>query len=184
MVKLTTIYTRGGDSGMTSLVGGERAPKHALRLEVIGQIDETNAVIGLTGLYVDGEEAAMLERIQHDLFDLGADVATPAQHAKDLRVSARQVMRLEQEIDAMNQLLHPLESFVLPGGSAASAHLHLARTVARRAERRLSALVEKEPVGAETLRYLNRLSDHLFVLARRTNDNGKTDTLWTPGKNR
>lgn len=189
MVKLTKIYTRGGDEGMTSLVGGARVSKHHARLEVIGAIDECNAAIGLARRYTDGDEEAMLERIQHDLFDLGADIATPIAEAKEkenkaLRILATQVKRLEQEIDAMNALMQPLTSFVLPGGSDAAAHLHLARVVVRRAERCLTALADIEPVNQEALRYTNRLSDHLFVLARRLNENGSADVLWKPGVNR
>lgn len=189
MVKLTKIYTRGGDEGMTSLIGGARVPKHHERLEVIGAVDECNAVIGLARRHTDGEEGAMLERIQHDLFDLGADIATPVTGPKEkddkaLRIVASQVVRLEQEIDAMNAVMQPLTSFVLPGGSEASSCLHLARVVVRRAERSLTALAEREPVNREAVRYLNRLSDHLFVLARRFNDNGAADVLWKPGVNR
>lgn len=189
MVKLTKIYTRGGDAGMTSLVGGARISKHHARMEVIGAVDEANAAIGIARLHSEGEEDAMLERIQHDLFDLGADIATPIaekSQAEDtaLRILATQVTRLEQEIDAMNGELRPLSSFVLPGGSAAAAHLHGARGVVRRAERALTALAEHEQVNPDALCYLNRLSDHLFVLTRRLNDNGAADVLWKPGVNR
>lgn len=189
MVKLTKIYTRGGDEGMTSLIGGMRVAKHHIRLEAIGAIDECNATIGLVRHHTLNEEDAMLERIQHDLFDLGADIATPLsenseQEGAALRMVAKQVKRLEKEIDAMNAELKPLTSFVLPGGSGASAYLHLARVEVRRAERCLTTLADVEPVNREALCYINRLSDHLFVLARRLNDNGINDVLWKPGVNR
>lgn len=189
MVKLTKIYTRGGDEGMTSLIGGSRVSKHHLRLEAIGAVDECNAAIGLVRHHTLNDEDKMLERIQHDLFDLGADIATPMTEDKEkegkaLRILAKQVTRLEKEIDKVNGKLKPLESFVLPGGSAASAYLHQARTVVRRAERVLVALADNEAVNAEALRYINRLSDHLFVLARHLNDNGINDVLWQPGVNR
>lgn len=184
-VKLTTIYTRGGDKGTTSLVGGTRVPKHHARLEAIGGIDESNAAIGLARQHTRGMEDAMLERIQHDLFDLGADVATPLQHKGEaLRITAEQVARLEKEIDSMNAELQPLNSFVLPGGSMAAASLHMARSITRRAERNLVSLAELESVNPEALCYLNRLSDHLFVLSRRMNRNGEDDVLWKPGVNR
>lgn len=186
MVRLTKIYTRGGDEGMTSLVGGARVPKHHMRMEAIGAVDECNAAAGLARRHTSGAEDAMLERIQHDLFDLGADLATPLAEGEDkaLRIVAAQVTRLEEEIDAMNAELEPLTSFVLPGGSEAAACLHLARVVARRAERHLTALAAQEPLNREALRYANRLSDHLFVLARRLNGNGADDVLWKPGVNR
>lgn len=189
MVKLTKIYTRGGDEGMTSLVGGARVSKHHTRLEVIGAVDECNAALGLVRHHTLHKDDAMLERIQHDLFDLGADIATPIDETKEkdtpaLRILPKQVKRLEREIDAMNEELQPLTSFVLPGGSAASAYLHLARVVVRRAERSLTALADMEQVNQEALRYINRLSDHLFVLARKLNDNGINDVLWKPGVNR
>ena len=187
MVRLTRIYTRGGDTGETSLGDGSRVPKHARRVAAYGSVDETNAVIGVARLHAAGEIDAMLGRIQNDLFDLGADLCTPEDSRRSagaLRISAAQVERLEQEIDNMNATLRPLDSFILPGGSAASAYLHLARTVARRAERLVSELTETEPVNPEALKYLNRLSDHLFVLGRRANDNGARDTLWVPGANR
>lgn len=189
MVSLTKIYTRGGDEGMTSLVGGSRVSKHHIRLEAIGAIDECNAVIGLVRHHTLDDADAMLARIQHDLFDLGADIATPISQDKDaegkaLRIIAKQVKRLEKEIDAMNEKLKPLKSFVLPGGSAASAYLHQARVVARRAERVMVALADNETINREAMRYINRLSDHLFVLARHLNDNGINDVLWTPGENR
>jgi cob(I)alamin adenosyltransferase len=189
MVRLTRIYTRGGDKGETSLGDGSRAPKHALRVAAYGTVDEANAAIGIARLHVvAGADAdAMLGHIQNDLFDLGADLCTPEdgrRSAGALRMSASQVERLEHEIDAMNAALRPLDSFILPGGSAAAAYLHLARTVTRRAERLVSELAQAEPVNPEALKYLNRLSDHLFVLGRRVNDNGARDVLWVPGANR
>jgi cob(I)alamin adenosyltransferase len=187
MVQLTRIYTRGGDQGETSLGDGSRVPKQSLRVEAYGTIDEANAAIGLARLHAEGDADAMLARIQNDLFDLGADLCTPEdgrRAAGALRIVAAQVARLEREIDAMNQELQPLDSFVLPGGSAAAAHLHLARTVTRRAERLVCALTAAEKVNPEAVKYLNRLSDHLFVLSRRLNDNGARDVLWQPGATR
>ena len=187
MVKLTRIYTRGGDKGNTSLGDGTRVPKQSLRVEAYGTVDEANAAIGLARLHVADDEKAMLARIQNDLFDLGADLCTPEggrRGAGALRTVAAQVKRLETEIDAMNADLQPLKSFVLPGGTPAAAHLHLARTVTRRAERLTCALAEVEKVNPEAVKYLNRLSDHLFVLGRRVNDNGARDVLWQPGLTR
>jgi cob(I)alamin adenosyltransferase len=191
MVRLTRIYTRGGDKGETSLGDGSRVAKHSLRVEAYGTVDEANAAIGLARLHTDGEADAMLARIQNDLFDLGADLCTPEdsrrathQTGGALRIVAAQVARLEHEIDAMNKELRPLDSFVLPGGSPAAAHLHLARTVARRAERLVCALAAAEKLNPEAVKYLNRLSDHLFVLSRRVNDNGARDVLWQPGATR
>ncbi len=191
MVKLTKIYTRGGDSGETSLGDGARRPKDDIRIAAYGTVDEANAVIGIARLHVSGAEADMLARIQDDLFDLGADLCVPEQGRKGesagyeaLRISAKQVKRLEDEIDAMNAHLKPLESFILPGGSAAAAHLHLARTVARRAERLMVRLARTEPVNPEAIKYINRLSDHLFVMARHANRDGADDVLWRPGANR
>jgi cob(I)alamin adenosyltransferase len=187
MVRLTRIYTRGGDKGQTSLGDGSRVAKHALRVEAYGSVDEANAALGLARLHADPEADAMLGRIQNDLFDLGADLCTPEGGRRStgaLRVVAAQVKRLEAEIDRMNAAMRPLDSFVLPGGSAGSAHLHLARTVIRRAERLVCALAAQEPVNAEAIKYLNRLSDHLFVLGRRLNDNGASDVLWRPGATR
>jgi cob(I)alamin adenosyltransferase len=186
MVRLTRIYTRGGDSGETSLGDGSRVPKHASRVAAYGTVDEANAAIGLARLHADAEADAMLGRIQNDLFDLGADLCTPQaglRGAGALRILAAQVERLEQEIDRMNAGLPPLDSFILPGGSAAAALLHLARTVTRRAERLVSELAQTEMINPEALKYLNRLSDHLFVLGRRANDNGGHDVLWVPGAN-
>jgi len=197
MVTLTRIYTRGGDSGQTSLGRGERVAKHDLRVEAYGTVDEANSVIGLARNAISGtplggapyhEADAMLARIQNDLFDLGADLCTPEGEAKRgeqaLRIVASQVERLEHEIDAMNADLEPLKSFILPGGSEAAAWLHLARTVARRAERRMTQLATEQPINPEAIKYINRLSDHLFVLARRLNDNGANDVLWVPGGGR
>jgi cob(I)alamin adenosyltransferase len=188
MVQLTRIYTRGGDKGRTSLGDGTRVDKHHARVEAYGTVDEANAVIGLARLQVEGEVAAMLERIQNDLFDLGADLCIPPKEGEAegqaLRIQDSQVERLEREIDALNAELKPLQSFVLPGGSPAAAWLHLARTVVRRAERAATSLAEAEPVNPAAIRYLNRLSDHLFVLARWTNGKGSGDLLWKPGANR
>jgi cob(I)alamin adenosyltransferase len=187
MVRLTRIYTRGGDKGETSLGDGSRVPKHELRVAAYGTVDEANAAIGIARLHADAEADAMLGHIQNDLFDLGADLCTPEdgrRSAGALRISGAQVERLEHEIDAMNAALRPLDSFILPGGTAAAAYLHLARTVTRRAERLVSELARTEPVNPEALKYLNRLSDHLFVLGRRVNENGARDVLWTPGANR
>ena len=187
MVTLTKIYTRGGDGGQTSLGDGERVSKNDLRVAAYGSVDETNSVIGLVRLHTTGDVDAMLSRIQNDLFDLGADLCTPEAGRKNegaLRIVDSQVERLEREIDAMNESLQPLRSFILPGGAPAAAHLHHARTVARRAERLVCGLAEGESVNLAAIRYINRLSDHLFVLARVLNDNGANDVLWVPGGNR
>jgi cob(I)alamin adenosyltransferase len=187
MVRLTRIYTRGGDTGQTSLGDGSRVAKQSPRVEAFGTVDEANAAVGVVQLYAEGEADAMLARIQNDLFDLGADLCTPQEGRRGegaLRIVAAQVKRLEREIDAMNAELQPLNSFVLPGGSAAAAHLHVARTVTRRAERLVCALAAEEKVNPEAVKYLNRLSDHLFVLSRRLNDNGAKDVLWQPGATR
>jgi cob(I)alamin adenosyltransferase len=187
MVRLTRIYTRGGDTGETSLGDGARVPKHAVRVAAYGTVDEANAAIGIARLHADPAADEMLDRIQNDLFDLGADLCTPEdgrRAAGALRIVAAQVERLEREIDAMNAALRPLDSFILPGGTPAAAFLHLARTVTRRAERMVSELASSEPVNPQALKYLNRLSDHLFVLGRRLNDNGACDVLWRPGANR
>lgn len=193
MVQLTRIYTRGGDKGQTSLGDGTRVAKHDLRVAAYGTVDEANGVIGLARLHTAGESEvesgadAMLARIQNDLFDLGADLCTPEtpdpKHPP-LRIVDTQIDRLEREIDDMNAALSPLKSFVLPGGTPTAAHLHLARTVVRRAERLMTRLAEAETVNPAALRYVNRLSDHLFVLARRLNDQGRGDILWVPGANR
>jgi cob(I)alamin adenosyltransferase len=186
MVRLDRIYTRGGDGGMTSLGDGTRVAKHAPRIEIMGTVDEANAALGLARLDMAGEDDAMLARIQNDLFDLGADLAVPLTDdgKSRLRVAQAQIDRLEAEIDAMNETLAPLTSFILPGGTAASAHLHFARTIVRRAERQLARALEDESFNRLTLAYLNRLSDHLFVMARHLNGRGARDILWTPGQNR
>ncbi len=190
MVRLTRIYTKSGDKGQTSLGNGARVPKHALRVEAYGTVDEANAVIGIARLSTadDAEADAMLARIQNDLFDLGADLCTPAaedeQPGAALRVVAEQVARLETEIDSMNETLEPLNSFILPGGSPASAQLHLARTVIRRAERLITHLAAEENVNPLAIAYANRLSDHFFVMARFLNQRGRADVLWVPGASR
>ena len=182
MVKLNKIYTRTGDTGSTGLGDGSRVHKHSLRVAAYGDVDEANSVIGLARLHCDGADDGALERVQNDLFDLGADLCVP--EGDGLRMTAGQVERLEAEIDAMNSALAALTSFILPGGSAAAAHLHLARTVARRAERAMTALAEQEAINPQALRYINRLSDHLFVMARHLNGDGAEDVLWVPGDNR
>ena len=189
MVVLNKIYTRTGDDGSSALATGERRSKSDLRFDAIGTVDELNAHVGLVHVQEEmlgGDVAAMLARIQNDLFDLGADLATPEKSEKRerLRIAATQVERLEREIDGLNRNLAPLTSFVLPGGTPAAASLHLCRTVARRAERLLVALAAHEAVNVEALRYINRLSDLFFVAARRANDDGKSDVLWVPGQNR
>ena len=184
MVRLTRIYTRTGDKGSTSLGDGARVPKHALRVEAFGAVDEANAAVGLARLHAKGKFDVLLARIQNDLFDLGADLCVPetTKSTKSrLRIAEAQVVRLEREIDAMNAKLKPLNSFVLPGGSALAAHLHLARTIVRRAERKMTQLAKSEKVGEAALRYVNRLSDHLFVASRMANAKGARDVLWIPG---
>ncbi|WP_127144180.1 cob(I)yrinic acid a,c-diamide adenosyltransferase [Pelagibacterium montanilacus] len=190
MVKLNKIYTRTGDDGTTGLVDGPRRPKDDARISAFGAVDETNAVLGLARLETRNMARldSTLARIQNDLFDLGADLATPGSDADRsypaLRISAAQVDWLEAQIDQNNETLAPLTSFILPGGSALSAHLHMARTIARRAERDTVGLARVEPdVNPAALRYLNRLSDLLFVLARLANGAGKADVLWEPGRN-
>lgn len=192
MVKLNKIYTKTGDAGTTGLGTGERVRKDALRIAAYGTVDETNAAIGMVRIHLGGHPGvdAKLARVQNDLFDLGADLCVPDRGKKPefepLRVSEDQVVRLEAEIDEMNSELKPLKSFVLPGGSPASAALHVARTVCRRAEREMVALAaqEGEPVSDAALKYINRLSDFLFVAGRYVNDRGKSDVLWVPGQNR
>ena len=190
MVTLNRIYTRTGDAGSTRLASGASVSKTDLRVEAYGQVDETNATIGVARLSTAGDATLdpILARIQNDLFDLGADLATPpapneAERPR-LRILESQVARLEAEIDALNAALAPLESFVLPGGSPAAAALHVARTVCRRAERACVALAEGEPVSPAALKYINRLSDLLFVAARHANDQGRADVLWKPGATR
>jgi cob(I)alamin adenosyltransferase len=183
MVKLNRIYTKTGDQGTTGLGDGSRVDKDALRVAAFGAVDEANAGIGLARLSAKGKADKMLAAIQNDLFDLGADLCVPEPSKRPaLRISDAQVMRLEREIDALNAKLKPLNSFVLPGGTRLAAKLHLARTLVRRAERAIVTLAKQETVGAPALRYINRLSDHLFVLSRAANK-GK-DVLWVPGKNR
>ncbi len=188
MVKLTKIYTRGGDTGQTSLADGRRLSKDEARVAAYGTTDEANAAIGIARLSTTGDADSMLSRIQNDLFDVGADLATPGDDFTPgdmaLRATEPMVVRLEQEIDQMNDTLADLTSFILPGGSAASAYLHLARTIVRRAERDAITASKSEPINPIAIKYLNRLSDHLFVLARHLNDNGKNDVLWVPGANR
>jgi cob(I)alamin adenosyltransferase len=192
MVVLSKIYTRTGDDGTTALASGRRVAKYDLRVEAYGTVDETNAAIGLARLHTRDAMPvldAMLARIQNDLFDLGADLSYPDE-AKDARgrlaVTDAQVERLEGEIDTLNGDLQPLRSFVLPGGTPAASFLHLARTLSRRAERLMVALASRpnEPIGPPALRYINRLSDFLFVAARHANDKGRADVLWVPGQNR
>lgn len=193
MVKLNKIYTRTGDKGTTGLVDGSRISKCDALMAAIGDVDETNSAIGVALLALDGtsDAAQMLGRIQNELFDLGADLATPpdAEHGfapqpMALRVTASQVERLEQEIDAMNANLQPLNSFILPGGTAAAAHLHLARAISRRAERAAVAAAESRTMNPVALSYINRLSDHLFVMTRDLNGGGARDILWKPGATR
>jgi cob(I)alamin adenosyltransferase len=192
MVQLTRIYTRGGDKGKTSLGDGTRVVKHDARVAAYGTVDEANSVIGMVRLHtagIDGmaEVDGMLSRVQNDLFDLGADLCTPEQENPEfppLRVVEEQVTRLEREIDQLNADLKPLKSFVLPGGTPAAAWLHLARTVSRRAEREITVLAEITAINPLAVRYINRLSDHLFVLARWVNNRGEGDVLWVPGANR
>ena len=185
MVKLNRIYTRTGDTGSAGLVDGSRVSKSGLRMTAIGEVDEANAVIGLALAQLpEGETAAKLLRVQNELFDAGADVATPGEMDGALRIVPSQVERLETEIDAMNAGLSPLTSFILPSGSAAVAALHFARTVVRRAERATVALNEQEPLNPHLLAYLNRLSDHLFVAARYVAARNGGDVLWQPGATR
>ena len=189
MVKLNKIYTRTGDAGTTGLVDGSRLPKHAPRMQAVGDVDEANSAIGLAIVAIgEGYEAAWLTTIQNDLFDLGADLATPIPDGDDepwvLRIIASQVKRLEDQIDEMNAALQPLDSFVLPGGSPAAAAVHLARAITRRAERSAVAAAAETALNPHALAYLNRLSDLLFVLARRLNNNGAADVKWVPGASR
>lgn len=190
MVVLNKIYTKTGDAGETALGNGSRVAKHSMRVTAYGTVDEANATVGLARLHADGEMDAKLAMIQNDLFDLGADLCRPdmEQDAEaeypPLRVAAAQVTRLEAEIDAMNAALEPLRSFILPGGSALAAHLHLCRTVSRRAERLTVELATMESVNPSAVKYLNRLSDWFFVGSRIANNDGKDDVLWVPGANR
>ena len=184
MIRIDRVVTRGGDGGETSLGDGARVPKDALRVEAYGTVDEANAVIGLLRLHTagDAEADAMLARIQNDLFDVGADLCVPGAAGERLRVTDAPNLRLEAEVAAMNAALPALTSFILPGGTPAAAHAHLARTVVRRAERLVVRLAREEEVNAAVIRLLNRLSDHLFVLGRRLNPGG--DVQWVPGANR
>jgi cob(I)alamin adenosyltransferase len=193
MVRLSKIYTKTGDLGETGLGDGRRISKASLRIAAIGAVDEANSAIGIARCHAaasngrEGDSDTMLARIQNDLFDLGADLCAPEDGRKAegrLRVCEAQVERLEREIDAMNETLAPLTSFVLPGGTALAAHLHLARAIARRAETAMVALAEKEEINGSAVRYINRLSDHLFVMARTANKDGMGDVLWVPGENR
>lgn len=190
MVKLNKIYTKTGDKGTTGLASGDRLPKHHIRIAAYGTVDETNAAIGLARLHTDGPLDDMLARVQNDCFDLGADLSTPEPPEgevlgyESLRIVDAQVERLEQEIDTLNANIEPLTSFILPGGSPAAAHLHAARTVSRRAERLMTELATKEAVSDAALKYINRLSDFLFVAGRAANNDGKADILWVPGENR
>ena len=189
MVVLNRIYTRTGDDGTSALATGERQPKSDIRFAAIGTVDELNAHVGLARLQADGlpgDIGAMLARIQNDLFDIGADLATPQPEGsrERLRIDATQVARVEGEIDGLNAALAPLTSFVLPAGAAPAVALHLCRTVARRAERLMVDLAARESVNPEAIRYINRLSDFFFVAARVANDNGVSEVLWVPGQNR
>jgi cob(I)alamin adenosyltransferase len=186
MVRIDRVVTRGGDGGETSLGDGARLRKDAPRIAAIGAVDEANAAIGLLRLAT--REApdvdAMLARIQNDLFDVGADLSVPGEGGERLRLTDTPVVRLEAEVEAMNAALPRLTSFILPGGTSGAAHAHMARTIARRAERSVVRLTAEEPVTPALVRYLNRLSDHLFVVARVLNKSGGGDVLWIPGNNR
>jgi cob(I)alamin adenosyltransferase len=188
MVKLNKIYTRTGDDGTTGLVDGSRTPKDAPRMAAIGDVDELNTTLGVVAIHLGGEALARIRMIQNDLFDLGADLATPGDDftpgEMTLRIVPAQVTRLEEELDAMNADLLPLTSFILPGGSPAGAALHIARATCRRAERTAVAAARDVPLNPQALTYLNRLSDYLFVMGRAVNNNGADDILWVPGASR
>lgn len=187
MVRLNRIYTKTGDSGTTGLGDGSRLPKHHLRISSYGTVDELSSVLGLLRAHgVDEPYNGRVLAIQNDLFDVGSDLCVPGEAGEKLRITAKYTERLEQQLDEANEALEPLKTFTLPGGSQAAAWMHLGRTVCRRAERLVSELMalEDQEVNPEVLRYLNRLSDLLFVWSRALNDNGKTDTLWKPGANR
>lgn len=190
MVVLNKIYTKTGDKGQTALGNGERVAKYALRVNAYGTVDETNATVGMARCHAGGEMDAQLAMIQNDLFDLGADLCRPDMASDDqagypvLRMTDAQVARLESQIDAMTARVEPLRSFVLPGGSALAAHLHLCRTVSRRAERLTVELSQSEQINPAALTYLNRLSDWFFQASRIANDDGRADVLWVPGANR
>ncbi len=185
MVKLTKIYTRTGDDGSTALADGTRRAKHDLRIACYGVVDEANAAIGLARLHIEGELDAILGRLQNDLFDLGADLATPPNNdIQALRIVPKQVARLESEIDTLNADLSPLNSFILPGGTLAAAYLHLARTIIRRGERQMSQASAQDEIFSDAARqFINRASDLLFVAARAANQNGAGDVLWIPADN-
>ena len=183
-IRIDRVVTRGGDGGQTSLGDGSRVAKDALRVDAYGTVDEANATVGLLRLHTTGEPDAMLARVQNDLFDVGSDLCVPGQAGERLRLTDAPSSRLEAEVAAMNAGLVPLNSFVLPGGTAAAAHAHLARTVVRRAERLVVRLAREEAVNPAVIRFLNRLSDHLFVLGRVLNDGGAADVTWVPGANR
>lgn len=190
MVRLSKIYTKSGDKGETMLGDGSFVAKDCPRVEAYGAVDEANATVGVARLAVDGDLNGMLLRVQHDLFDVGADLCTPIAEGEEpgakLRVQHAQVERLEREIDSLNENLKPLDSFVLPGGSEAASAMHVARTTVRRAERRVSSLLHEQEAetNAVCMVYLNRLSDLLFVMARVCNENGASDVLWEPGSTR
>jgi cob(I)alamin adenosyltransferase len=188
VVKLNKIYTRTGDDGTTGLVDGSRSAKHSARIDAIGAVDEANSALGFAAVVLEGEARADVVRVQNDLFDLGADLATPGSDFTPsemvLRIMSAQTVWLEAQIDAAGEQLTPLTSFVLPGGSEASARTHLARAAVRRAERAMTALAGSEPVNPAALAYINRLSDYLFQLARLLNDEGRGDVTWVPGANR
>jgi cob(I)alamin adenosyltransferase len=187
MVRLDKIYTKTGDAGETGLGDGSRVVKYSLRVAAMGAVDEANSAIGVARIDAEGDIDAMLGRIQNDLFDLGADLSAPEDGRKGsdrLRIAPAQVERLEREIDAMNEALEPLKSFILPGGTALAAHLHLARAITRRAERLIVELASQQAINPAALHYANRLSDHLFVMARTANNKGMGDVLWGPGANR
>lgn len=188
MVKLNKIYTRTGDDGTTGLVDGSRIAKHGLRIEAVGAVDEANAALGFAARELTGDVLDEVTRLENDMFDLGADLATPGEDFAPsemvLRIVASQVAWIEARIDAHNETLAPLTSFILPGGSEAATRLHLARTASRRAERAVVALAQSEPVNPQALAFINRLSDYLFVLGRVANDGGTKDVLWRPGASR
>jgi cob(I)alamin adenosyltransferase len=188
VVRLNKIYTRTGDDGTTGLVDGSRVGKHHARMEAIGAVDEANSALGLAALALAGEAAADVRRVQNDLFDLGADLATPGEEFAPsemvLRIVPAQAEWLEHRIDALNESLAPLRSFILPGGSEAAARIHVARAAVRRAERAMTALARQTPINPAALAFVNRLSDYLFVLARALNAGGEGDVLWQPGANR
>ena len=186
MVKLNKIYTKAGDKGKTGLVNGKRIFKDNIRIKAYGTVDELNSILGIVNLYTKASIKKITSEIQNDLFDLGADLATPIEAKpkyKPLRITSNQVERIEKVIDKYNKKLKPLSSFVLPGGSKAASFFHNSRTVARRAETLIVSLSKKEKINEQALKYINRLSDLFFVLSRVENDNGKKDILWKPGKN-